>query len=101
LNDEKTFLNKICKQKRIKGVGVEKDENIAMEYFQQAAEQGHPHASYNLAVGHLKGLKTGINRRLEFILLIFISEEEVFSIFLTRWKIYSKNLLDLKVLNQV
>ena len=33
-----------------------------MEWFKKAAEQGHPHASYNLAVGHLKGIKAGINQ---------------------------------------
>ncbi len=25
-----------------------------------AADQGHPHASYNLAVGHLTGIKTDV-----------------------------------------
>ncbi len=44
------------------GVGVEKHHEKAMEYFKLAADQGHPHAAYNLAVGHLKGLKTPINK---------------------------------------
>lgn len=26
----------------------------------KAADQGHPHASYNLAIGHMKGYKTGL-----------------------------------------
>ncbi|CAF0797492.1 unnamed protein product [Brachionus calyciflorus] len=43
------------------GVGVEKDHEIAMDLFKAAADQGHPHAAYNLAIGHLKGLKTSIN----------------------------------------
>ena len=28
--------------------------------FRKAADQGHPHASYNLAVGHMKGLRTDL-----------------------------------------
>lgn len=31
-----------------------------MEWYSQAAAQGHPHSSYNLAIGHLSGLKTGL-----------------------------------------
>ena len=31
-----------------------------MEWFKKAAEQGHPHSSYNLAVGHLNGLQTSV-----------------------------------------
>ena len=45
------------------GVGVEKHEEKAMEWFKKAADQGHPHASYNLAIGHLRGLKSNINHR--------------------------------------
>ena len=38
------------------GKGVEKDHSEAMKWFKKAADQGHPHSSYNLAVGHLQGL---------------------------------------------
>ena len=31
-----------------------------MGWFRKAAEQGHPDSSYNLAVGHFTGIKTGI-----------------------------------------
>ena len=31
-----------------------------MEWFKKAAEQGHPHSAYNLAIGHLNGLQTGL-----------------------------------------
>jgi TPR repeat protein len=31
-----------------------------MQWFKKAADQGHPQAGYNLAVGHLKGLKSGL-----------------------------------------
>lgn len=31
-----------------------------MEWFHKAAEQGHPQAAYNLAVGHLRGHKTNL-----------------------------------------
>ena len=31
-----------------------------MEWFARAATQGHPQSSYNLAIGHLSGLKTDL-----------------------------------------
>ena len=31
-----------------------------MEWFREAANKGHPHASYNLAIGHLNGYKTDV-----------------------------------------
>ena len=31
-----------------------------MEWFRLAAQQGHPRSSYNLAIGHLSGLKTNL-----------------------------------------
>jgi len=42
------------------GVGVDKHEQKAVEWFQKAAEQGHPHAAYNLAIAHLKGIHNNI-----------------------------------------
>ncbi|XP_033755139.1 uncharacterized protein LOC117338065 [Pecten maximus] len=47
-------------QRYLHGKGVEKHQQKAMEWFRKAADQGHPHASYNLAVGHLKGFKTNL-----------------------------------------
>lgn len=44
------------------GSGVERHPEKAMEWFKKAADQGNPNAAYNLAVGHLKGYKTEINR---------------------------------------
>ena len=38
------------------GKGVEQNDTLAMEWFRKAADQGHPHASYNLAIGRLKGM---------------------------------------------
>lgn len=35
---------------------------MAMEYFKKASDQGHPHSAYNLAIGHLKGMKTNIDQ---------------------------------------
>ena len=43
------------------GVGVDKHTGKAMEWFKKAAEQGHPHASYNLAVGQLRGMHDHID----------------------------------------
>ena len=28
--------------------------------YRKASDQGHPHAAYNLAIGHLKGYKTDL-----------------------------------------
>uniref|UniRef100_K1PI67 Death ligand signal enhancer n=1 Tax=Magallana gigas TaxID=29159 RepID=K1PI67_MAGGI len=47
-------------QRYLHGKGVEKHIGKAMEHFKKAADQGHPHASYNLAIGHLKGYKSGL-----------------------------------------
>lgn len=44
----------------ISGHGVEKNRTAAMEWFHKAAEQGHPEAAYNLAIGHLRGHKTNL-----------------------------------------
>ncbi|KFP88213.1 hypothetical protein N311_05426, partial [Apaloderma vittatum] len=41
----------ILGQRYLQGAGVEKNEDMAMHWFRQAAGQGHPHASFNLAVG--------------------------------------------------
>ncbi|KAK2192254.1 hypothetical protein NP493_36g06019 [Ridgeia piscesae] len=47
-------------QRYLHGAGVEKDHHIAMHWFKKAADQGHPHASYNVAVGHLQGIRTDL-----------------------------------------
>ncbi|XP_050685930.1 uncharacterized protein LOC126992981 [Eriocheir sinensis] len=44
--------------KLLHGKGVEQNHTAAMEWFGLAAKQGHPQASYNLAVGHLQGHTT-------------------------------------------
>jgi len=31
-----------------------------MRWFRLASDQGHPHASYNLAIGHLQGIQTDV-----------------------------------------
>nr|XP_027232485.1 uncharacterized protein LOC113823951 [Penaeus vannamei] len=46
--------------KLLMGKGVEKNHTAAMEWFKKASDQGHPHAAYNLAVGHLQGYKIGL-----------------------------------------
>lgn len=45
-------------QRYLHGIGVSAHPEKAMEWFKKASDQGHPHASFNLAVGHLKGIKT-------------------------------------------
>ncbi|XP_042789890.1 secretory immunoglobulin A-binding protein EsiB-like isoform X1 [Panthera leo] len=46
----------IVGQRYLKGAGVVKDEEMAMHWFRQASKQGHPCASFNLAVGKLKNM---------------------------------------------
>jgi len=47
-------------QRLYHGKGVEQDRHLAMEWYKKAADQGHGHASYNLAVGHLQGVRTDL-----------------------------------------
>ncbi|KAF1534505.1 hypothetical protein FQV10_0006363, partial [Eudyptes schlegeli] len=46
----------IVGQRYLQGAGVEKNEHMAMHWFRQAAGQGHPHSSFNLAVGALRNM---------------------------------------------
>ncbi|KAM4781986.1 uncharacterized protein ACIQIH_008004 isoform 3-T3 [Cyanocitta cristata] len=46
----------ILGQRYLQGAGVEKNEDMAMHWFRQAAGQGHPHSSFNLAVGTLRNM---------------------------------------------
>ncbi|GAB0188903.1 sel1-repeat-containing protein YbeQ-like [Grus japonensis] len=46
----------IVGQRYLQGAGVEKNEDMAMHWFRQAAGQGHPHSSFNLAVGALRNM---------------------------------------------
>uniref|UniRef100_A0A8C4UVM4 Sel1 repeat family protein n=1 Tax=Falco tinnunculus TaxID=100819 RepID=A0A8C4UVM4_FALTI len=46
----------ILGQRYLQGAGVEKNEDMAMHWFRQAAGQGHPHSSFNLAVGALRNM---------------------------------------------
>ncbi|XP_027491776.1 uncharacterized protein LOC113943761 [Corapipo altera] len=46
----------ILGQRYLQGTGVEKNEDMAMHWFRQAAGQGHPHSSFNLAVGALRNM---------------------------------------------
>lgn len=47
-------------QKYLDGKGVERNHTAAFQWFRKAADQGHPHSSYNLAVGHLQGFRTDV-----------------------------------------
>ncbi|KAK6185549.1 hypothetical protein SNE40_007757 [Patella caerulea] len=47
-------------QRYLHGKGVDKHGAKAMEWFRKAADQGHPHAAFNLAIGHMKGYKTDV-----------------------------------------
>ncbi|XP_072340234.1 uncharacterized protein [Scyliorhinus torazame] len=47
-------------QRYLQGHGVVKNDETAMKWFRKAADQGHPHSSYNLAVGKLKELTSDV-----------------------------------------
>jgi TPR repeat protein len=47
-------------QRLLFGKGVERNPHHAMEWFKKAADQGHPHAAYNVALGHIKGIRTDL-----------------------------------------
>lgn len=47
-------------EKYLHGKGVERNHSEAMVWYKKAADQGHPHSAYNLAVGHLQGLNVGL-----------------------------------------
>lgn len=46
--------------KYLRGHGVKKDENMAMHWFRQAANNGHAGGAYNLVAGHLQGYKSDL-----------------------------------------
>ncbi|XP_039920959.1 secretory immunoglobulin A-binding protein EsiB-like [Hirundo rustica] len=53
----------ILGQRYLQGAGVEKNEDMAMHWFRQAAGQGHPHSSFNLAVGTLRNMTVAFEER--------------------------------------
>ena len=46
--------------KYLRGKGVDQDEVTAMHWFRKAADQGHPHAAYNLVAGHMQGYEVDL-----------------------------------------
>ncbi len=82
------------------GVGVEKHEEHAMHWFKKAADQGHPAASYNLAIGHLKGIKTPINRSYSFFSFFILKHCDQYLIFLI-FKRSVKGLIEHAANNEV
>ncbi|XP_067012257.2 uncharacterized protein [Anabrus simplex] len=47
----------------MQGKGIRQNITVAMQWFKMAADQGHAYSSYNLAVGHLKGYRSGIRNK--------------------------------------
>ncbi|XP_015930694.1 uncharacterized protein [Parasteatoda tepidariorum] len=48
--------------KYLNGKGVERNHTAAMDWFRKAADQGHPHSAYNLAVAHMQGFDTDVKK---------------------------------------
>ncbi|KAF8767699.1 hypothetical protein HNY73_020612 [Argiope bruennichi] len=44
------------------GAGVKRNHTAAFQWFRKAADQGHPHSAYNLAVGHMQGYDTDVKK---------------------------------------
>lgn len=57
-----TEAEHIVGQRYLHGKGVRKDPPEAMKWFHKAAKKGHTHAAYNVAVGHINGIPTQLNR---------------------------------------
>jgi len=61
----------------LKGHGVLQDHGEAMKWFRTAADAGHPHAAYNLAIGHLSGYKTDVEEGEAHLLVRHAAENGV------------------------
>ncbi|GFY44259.1 uncharacterized protein TNIN_480881 [Trichonephila inaurata madagascariensis] len=48
--------------KYLNGAGVKRNHTAAFQWFRKAADQGHPHSAYNLAVGHMQGYDTDVKK---------------------------------------
>ncbi|KAL1428897.1 hypothetical protein MTO96_016650 [Rhipicephalus appendiculatus] len=44
------------------GNGVPKNSSMAFYWFRKSANQGHAHSAYNLAVGHMQGFPTDVQK---------------------------------------
>lgn len=43
-------------------IETKNNESAAFHWWRKAAEGGHGHSAYNLAVGHLSGYRTGVQK---------------------------------------
>lgn len=43
-------------------IETKNNESAAFHWWRKAAEAGHGHSAYNLAVGHLSGYRTGVQK---------------------------------------
>lgn len=71
---------------------MNQDDRLLQWYFyaflptRKASDQGHPHAAYNLAVGHLKGMKTDLKPGL-------VTPIKYYACLLNMYLLFSKNWL--------
>ncbi|XP_077483639.1 uncharacterized protein LOC144093805 [Amblyomma americanum] len=52
----------VVAHKYLKGSGVSKNSSMAFYWFRKSADQGHAHSAYNLAVGHMQGFPTDVQK---------------------------------------
>ena len=60
ISDQMSIFHGPCRRRSIGPLPSCFSQVQAMKYFRLAADQGHPHAAYNLAVGHLQGIETDV-----------------------------------------
>lgn len=63
--------------KYLTGSGVPKNHTAAFHWFRKAADQGHPHSAYNLAVGHMQGYDTDVKKGEAHKLIKYAAENGV------------------------
>ena len=59
------------------GHGVEKNMELGMSWFKKSADNGHPHASYNVGYGHIKKLHKLLNKGWDNIQILQIYRREL------------------------
>ncbi|KAH7986606.1 hypothetical protein HPB52_024844 [Rhipicephalus sanguineus] len=52
----------VVAHKYLHGNGVPKNSSMAFYWFRKSADQGHAHSAYNLAVGHMQGFPTDVQK---------------------------------------
>ncbi|GIY44771.1 hypothetical protein CEXT_343721 [Caerostris extrusa] len=63
--------------KYLNRAGVKRNHTAAFNWFRKAADQGHAHSAYNLAVGHMQGYDTDVKKRVTHDLIKYAVDKGV------------------------